>query len=152
METGETDWERSVGVVVIRDGKVLLGRHTYGPGKGFLIIPGGYLDGGETPEDAARREVAEETGVDVSVGRLCAIRFNGHDWYAIFCGTYVGGVAHPGDEENSEVVWLDCAEALERDDVPELTKVALRLALEGGGLSPRPYEHSRERGWYSLYG
>lgn len=152
METGTTDWERSVGVVVVRDGKVLLGRHTYGPGRGLLIIPGGYLDEGETPEDAARREVLEETGITVAIERLCALRFNAHDWYAIFSARYVLGEAMPGDEENSEVVWVGCEETLVRDDVPELTKVALRCALEGDGLGPRPYEHSREKGWYSLYG
>ena len=53
-----TNWCQSVGGVVLRDGRVLLARHTYGAGKGRLIIPGGYVQMGESPEDALRR--AEE--------------------------------------------------------------------------------------------
>ena len=60
-----TNWCQSVGGVVLRDGRVLLARHTYGAGKGCLIIPGGYVQMGESPEDALRREVYEETGVRV---------------------------------------------------------------------------------------
>lgn len=60
-----TNWCQSVGGVVLRDGRVLLARHTYGAGKGWLIIPGGYVQTGESPEDALRREVYEETGVRV---------------------------------------------------------------------------------------
>ena len=56
MEKGNTDWSRSVTGVVIRDGKVLLCRHTYGGGKGLLIVPGGYIEHGESPQDAVRRE------------------------------------------------------------------------------------------------
>ena len=50
-----------MGGVCIRDGKVLLGRHTYGSGNGKLIIPGGYVKFGETPEEALIREFEEET-------------------------------------------------------------------------------------------
>ena len=34
-----TNWSQSVTGIVIKDGKVLLARHTYGPGKGRLIVP-----------------------------------------------------------------------------------------------------------------
>ncbi|MCR4993279.1 MAG: hypothetical protein K6A45_09570 [Lachnospiraceae bacterium] len=40
-EIKSTNWTQSVAGVCIRDGKVLLARHTYGAGKGKLIIPGG---------------------------------------------------------------------------------------------------------------
>lgn len=49
MERGSTDWGRSVTGVVLREGRVLLCRHTYGGGKGLFIVPGGYLNHGETP-------------------------------------------------------------------------------------------------------
>ena len=44
------NWQKSVAAIVERDGKVLLVRHTYGAGKGRLIIPGGYLKDNETPQ------------------------------------------------------------------------------------------------------
>ena len=49
MENGNANWGQSVTGVVIKDGKVLLGRHTYGGGNGKLIIPGGYVRPGHCP-------------------------------------------------------------------------------------------------------
>lgn len=39
MENGTTNWGQSVTGVVIKENKVLLARHTYGGGKGLLIVP-----------------------------------------------------------------------------------------------------------------
>lgn len=47
MEEKNTNWQKSVCAVVLRQGKVLLARHTYGAGKGLFITPGGYLKNGE---------------------------------------------------------------------------------------------------------
>lgn len=131
-ETGNTDFGKSVSGVLIRDGKVLLGRHTYGGGKGLLIIPGGYIQQGEAPEDAVVREFLEETGVTVRPGEILGIRFNTHDWYVIFRVEYLSGEAVSDHDENSEVLWLDVNEALTREDVPLLTKQAIMSATEGG--------------------
>ena len=139
-ENNRTDWSRSVTGVVIREGKVLLARHTYGGGKGLLIVPGGYLERGESPQQALRRELLEETGVTVEPGRLIGARFGEKDWYAAFAAEYVSGQAVSDHDENSEVVWMDTEEALGREDVPGLTKELIRCALEGGGLAPRPYD------------
>lgn len=136
MNASDTQWGKAAACVVLRDGKVLLGRHTYGVGKGLLILPGGYLNHGETPEQAAVREVWEETGVRVETEELVGIRFNAQDWYVIFLARYREGTARAGDEENSEIVWLDAEEALEQDDVPDLTKWAIRSVLRGTGLPP----------------
>lgn len=54
---------RSVRVLLIRNGRVLLVRHWYAPG--VMMLPGGGINRGETAEDAARREIKEETGFDV---------------------------------------------------------------------------------------
>ncbi|MBL8158629.1 NUDIX hydrolase [bacterium] len=54
---------RSVRVLLIRDGRVLLVRHWYAPG--VMMLPGGGIKRGEKAEDAARREIKEETGFDL---------------------------------------------------------------------------------------
>ena len=60
MNNDNTNWGQSVTGVVIHKGKVLLARHTYGTGVGKLIIPGGYVQYNETPQDALIREYLEE--------------------------------------------------------------------------------------------
>ena len=56
----------AAGGVVVRDGKVLL---VHRPRYDDWTLPKGKLDPGETSEDAALREVEEETGVRCSLGR-----------------------------------------------------------------------------------
>lgn len=56
-----------VGGVVIRDGHVLLIRRARPPLQGEWSIPGGGLDVGETIAQGVRRELIEETGIDVRV-------------------------------------------------------------------------------------
>ncbi len=152
MEHGNTNWGQSVTAVVIRDGKVLLARHTYGSGKGLYIVPGGYTEQGESPQDAVKREYLEETGVVIEPEKIIAIRFNSHDWYVAFSAKYVSGKAVSDGDENDDVVWLDTSEAMNRDDVPDLTKKLIRCALSGEGLVPMPYEGNPKNGKGYLYG
>lgn len=60
----------AVGVIIWRDGKVLLIQRGRDPGKGFWAVPGGMVDLGETSREAARREAKEETCLDVEVGEV----------------------------------------------------------------------------------
>lgn len=153
MENTNTNWGQSVCGVVIRDGKVLLARHTYGAGKGLFIVPGGYTEHGETPQDAMVREVFEETKVVVEPQRIIGIRFNPHDWYVAFSARYVSGEACSDGDENDAVVWMEFREALERSDVPDLTKKLIQCALrEEKGFSLLPYEGKSKQGQGYLFG
>jgi len=59
------------GVILIEDGKVaLIERHR--AGKHYYVFPGGGMDEGETPEQAAIREMEEETGLRVTIKRKVA--------------------------------------------------------------------------------
>ncbi|HAA02178.1 MAG TPA: DNA mismatch repair protein MutT [Syntrophobacteraceae bacterium] len=52
-----------VGVVVINEGRILLGRRKSSHGSGSWSCPGGHLEFSETIEDCAKREVYEETSI-----------------------------------------------------------------------------------------
>lgn len=52
-----------VGVIIRKDNKVLLGKRKNSHGNGTWSFPGGHLEFGETPEDCAKRETFEETGL-----------------------------------------------------------------------------------------
>jgi 8-oxo-dGTP diphosphatase len=57
-----------VGAVVVRDGKALIIKRAHEPRKGEWSLPGGLLELGESLQDAARREIKEETSLDIEVG------------------------------------------------------------------------------------
>lgn len=152
MNSKKENWGQSVTGVVIKDGKVLLARHTYGSGKNMLIIPGGYVNIGETPQAALKREFMEETKVEVEAADIIGIRFNMHDWYIAFKAEYISGKATSDNNENSEVVWMDIEEALARNDVPELTKSLIESATSGKkGLCYKEYEGNQKHAPCSLY-
>lgn len=56
---------------IVRDGKVLLVKHSCErkPGYGDWLLPAGNVEPGETLEDALEREVGEELGLKVKIGR-----------------------------------------------------------------------------------
>ncbi len=153
MSQDNTNWGQSVAGVVLYQGKVLLARHTYGSGKGYYIVPGGYLSYGESPQDAVIREYLEETGVKVNPKEIIAIRFNHHDWYVVFRAEYLSGEPRSDHMENDDVVWMDVNEALTRADVAGLSKDLIRCAIHPkNGLAPLPYEGNPKHGKGYLYG
>ena len=151
MNNDNTNWGQSVTGVVIHKGKVLLARHTYGTGVGKLIIPGGYVQYNETPQDALIREYLEETGIKVEPENIIGIRFNIHDWYIAFRGKYISGIPRSDNDENSEVIWIEIEEALKREDVPDLSKKLIQSAvLNKEGLRYTEY-NSNSLTPFSLY-
>ena len=152
MNRENTNWGQSVTGVVFKNNKVLLARHTYGDGKGMLIVPGGYVECGETPQAALVREYKEETDILVKPCDIIAVRFNMHDWYIAFRAEYLSGDASSDHDENDEVIWLDVEEALTREDVPDLTKKLIQSAAANRkGLQYTDYEGSTRHAPYSLY-
>jgi len=84
-----------VGVVVMQEGKVLLVRQHLSQGQEFWIVPGGGLKKNEGLLDCARREIAEETGLEIEPVRLLYVGdfFNGerHVVDTFWLGKVVGG-------------------------------------------------------------
>ncbi len=63
-----------VGVIIVRDGKILIGERVGNHGSGTFMIAGGHLEFGETFEEAAKREAIEETGLqDIEVKGIVSI-------------------------------------------------------------------------------
>ena len=61
------------GCVPEHEGRILLCRRAIEPRRGYWTIPAGFMERGETTQDAARRESIEEAMAEVEIGSLLAI-------------------------------------------------------------------------------
>jgi 8-oxo-dGTP pyrophosphatase MutT (NUDIX family) len=115
--------ERSAGGVVVRGGEVvvIVPTRRAADGSKVLCLPKGHLDPGESAQQAAAREVREETGIVAElVGDLGEVRY----WYRrdgrsvpkaveFFLFRYLSGDTADHDEEVEEARWMDLREAPE---------------------------------------
>jgi len=60
----------SVGAIIEKDGKILLTKRNVKPFKGAWVIPGGHIEQYEKAEDAVKREVREETGLNIKEAKI----------------------------------------------------------------------------------
>jgi ADP-ribose pyrophosphatase YjhB (NUDIX family) len=67
-------WLAVAGVVKSKDGKWLVVKKRYGGLKGKWSLPAGFVEMGETADDAVIREVMEETGIQCQVKGLIGLR------------------------------------------------------------------------------
>lgn len=90
----------AVGVIVELNGGIVLGKRAHEPKLGCWSFPSGFVDSGEVLEDAARREVMEETGLEVRIDSLLGAYSLAGDRvvFIAYAGTAVGGELVAGEE------------------------------------------------------
>jgi mutator protein MutT len=125
-----------IGAVIVKDGKALIVKRAHDPYKGQWSIPGGRVELGETLAEAVRREMREETGLEVSVGALIEVferverqdgRIRYHFVIVDYLCTCVGGSLCAGDDA-VDAVWVT-SEELEAYRVSESAVTVIRKAL-----------------------
>jgi len=76
---------KPVAAAVVRDGagRLLLLRRGFDPGRGLWTFPGGFVDLGESVEEAAVRETREELGIDIELGGVIGVYSRADDRVAL---------------------------------------------------------------------
>ena len=127
------------GLVVDRTGKLglLIGRRDQKDSTGKKILwslPKGHIEDGETPEEAALREVAEETGIQSEIEKSLGVI----DFWFMAGGKRIhktvhhylfredGGVLAAQETEVDEVAWFPLTEIVERLAYPDEKKLIAR--------------------------
>jgi ADP-ribose pyrophosphatase YjhB (NUDIX family) len=122
-----------IGVIAFQGERVLLVRRGKPPRLGLWSLPGGAQHVGERAEAAARRELLEETGIEVGPLELAAVvdaisrdeasgavRF--HYTIVDYCARWTAGVARPGDDV-AAVAWALPEDLPSYDLTPEVLRV-----------------------------
>lgn len=102
------DPKLAVAVLILRDGRVLLGKR--GPGTrepGKWSFPAGFVERGEQVEAAAAREAREETGLDVKIGGLIGLYST--EGETVVLAVYAASAAHgepAAGDDLTEIGWF----------------------------------------------
>jgi NAD+ diphosphatase len=93
-------------------GRILLGRRAFDPGVGLWDLPGGFLHEDELPLDGLRREVREETALEIEPTEFLGHWLEPYDGRIVLCLAWTArasGEAQAGDDL-SEVRWFQPSE------------------------------------------
>jgi len=123
------------GVAVVDEyGRIALIKRADDPARGIWSLPAGYVENGETPEQAAIREAKEETCLDVSVDQAIG-EYEGKGFrFLAYAGRVIGGSLVAGDDAIDarfftfdEVPFLN---QLEANDIPLNQSWAIKMNIE----------------------
>jgi ADP-ribose pyrophosphatase YjhB (NUDIX family) len=106
----------TVDVIIQRESKVLMVRRKKDPFKDYLSLPGGFVNEGETVEDAMRREAMEETSLEVEPVEILGVYSDPrrdprkHILTVVFIGTIItgeGGAAGKAGDDAASIEWIE---------------------------------------------
>jgi 8-oxo-dGTP diphosphatase len=122
-----------MGVLVMRRGRVLLGRRRGSHGEGYYAAPGGHIEFGESFEQAARREVSEETGLEITELRLLSVGnyvFKRDDGERHYIDVDFVCEAGAGEPQLTEPEKCDGWEWYDLDDLPQPLFIVTQRMIE----------------------
>jgi 8-oxo-dGTP diphosphatase len=122
-----------MGVLVMRRGRVLLGRRRGSHGEGYYAAPGGHIEFGESFEQAARREVSEETGLEIAELRLLSVGnyvFKRDDGERHYIDVDFVCEAPAGEPQLTEPEKCDGWEWYDLDDLPQPLFIVTQRMIE----------------------
>lgn len=97
----------SVGAVILnKKGEILLLEHLLRPGSGWGM-PGGFIEHDEQPEEALKREIREETGLELKNIEMFRARVVSRHIEFIFCAEADGGKAEVKSREITAAEWFE---------------------------------------------
>lgn len=131
--TNWTPLERATLCFIIKDGRVLLIRKKRGLGAGKINGPGGKLEPGETPLQAAVRETQEEIGVTpLQLEERGVLHFQFTDGYSLRCAVFIARdlEGEPIETVEADPFWKPIAE-VPYDDMWEDDRHWLPQMLDG---------------------
>lgn len=132
----------AAGAVVEHKGGIVLLRREIDPRAGFWVHPGGFVDRGETLEQAAKRETREEVGLEVEIGPLLgAFSFQDSEVVVVtYAARTISGEPAVGDE-SIEVCTFDPGDIPWEDLAFPSTRLALKEYLRT--MDQRPVSADR---------
>lgn len=116
---------KSAHVVIVKDGKVLILRRSatdqWMPG--HYGLPGGKIDGAETPTEAVSRECKEETGLDVNPKDLIFLsKVSSEKQHAFYCTEKFSG-SPKLDFEHDDFKWINPKDLSNYKIIPDLPSI-----------------------------
>jgi len=117
---------------LVRDGtRVLMSRRRADqPMPGLWEFPGGKVEPGESPTAALAREVREELGCEVEVGRIHEVVFHAYPEFDLYMLVYAAVISHgtPSPVDVAEIAWVEATRLPELDLLPADYPLARALA------------------------